>query len=69
MAKFGVFAMDGARPLQVCEGDYMEHLGEYVTVKKNSGNPSVADRHVGAFRLDKGQCVKEITDSAQARGV
>ncbi len=61
MAKFGLFQDVEMAPRQEIEGDYMQQKGDHVTVfareTKNSGN---YDRQVGAFKLDKGQCVKEI---------
>lgn len=61
MAKFGLFRDNFARPLQTVEGDYMVHEKDHVTVFTNSKDKTVQDRQVGAFKLQKGQCVKEIT--------
>jgi hypothetical protein len=61
MAKFGLFQDNLARPLQTVEGDYMVHEKDHVTVFVTSKVRSVRDRQVGAFKLQRGQCVKQIT--------
>jgi hypothetical protein len=60
MAKFGLFQDAAFAPKQTVEGDYMLQKGDHVTVFVNSKDIAVQDRQVGAFKLEKGQCVKEI---------
>ena len=45
---------------QTVRGDYMQQNGDHVTVFVNSKDRTVMDRQLGAFKLDRGQCVKEI---------
>lgn len=58
MAKYGLFHAGADEPYQEFEGDSMIQNGEYVMIYKQAG---ARDRQVAAIRLDKGQCVKELS--------
>jgi hypothetical protein len=63
MANFGHFPSGGSVPIQEFEGDYMLQDREYVKIFRRSQTPSVDDLQVAAIHLDKGQSVKELSDS------
>jgi len=60
MAKFGLFQGSGLAPIQEIDGDYMVQKGDHVAVYVRAQDSSQVNRQVGAFKLEKGQCVKEI---------
>lgn len=58
MAKFGLFTLNGDKPTQEYEGDYLEQANEIVKIfKKQVNSPSLM---MAAINLDKGQSVKEV---------
>jgi hypothetical protein len=61
MPKFGLFQDAEMAPRQEIEGDYMTQKGDHVSVfVRETKDRGIRDRQVGAFKLEKGQCVKEI---------
>ena len=61
MAKFVLLNQGDTTPLQTYEGDYMQHQGEYVTIRTYSKEGgSLLGEVVAAIRLDKGQSVKQL---------
>jgi hypothetical protein len=65
MAQFGLFNSEGGfRPLHTIEGDLIKVDGDQVQVIAK--DPRDVERLVGVFRLEKGQCVKEIAAGKRA---
>jgi hypothetical protein len=62
MAQFGLFDSNRLRPMQTLDGDFIKADGDHVQVfvKDNRDVESL----VGVFKLDKGQCVKQITSKS-----
>ena len=52
MAQFGLFDSNRLRPMQTLDGDFIKADGDDV------------ESLVGVFKLDKGQCVKQITSKS-----
>jgi len=58
MEKFGSFEGATIKPMQVFEGEYLENLGEVVSVIANDGKG--IKRTVAVIRLAEGHSIKKV---------